>query len=203
MRQFMALLLLPLVLALALTSWPVPVLALTLTLTPSLVKADTSWCRNRIELIDRLATKYGEVVAYKALNGRGWLIEIYVNPETGTWTLAITSVPGITCMIDSGSNWKGLLSPISALTSWQGVAVVGRCAGSRELREHLVATYGEVILYRAIDAGGQLIETYVNPKTGTWTIAVVYPYGRSCLLGSGTGWRGPLKTEEERRASAS
>ena len=88
------------------------------------------------------------------------------------------------------------------LTSWQDGAVVAKCTNSGALRKRLIAKYGEVVLYEAIDNGGQSIEIYVNPKTSTWSIVVVYTYGISCLIGSGTNWKGPMDAKEERRASA-
>lgn len=61
-----------------------------------------------------VATKYKEHAAATAMTevqGQTRPIKLYVNPETGTWTLVLMLEPDKECMAASGDNWQPLLAP--------------------------------------------------------------------------------------------
>lgn len=111
MRRSVAPLLLLLLLlpVLALTSWSAS--ALTSVYAPQHKEVGTDSCANSKVLREWLATKHGEVVGYTAINSNGRQLEIYVNPETGTWSAVVNYPPNMSCITGYGTGWKG---PIKA-----------------------------------------------------------------------------------------
>ncbi len=65
-------------------------------------------CGPRGVMVEKLARVYGEVSQGGGLtNGRLIvLVELYVNKETGTWTLVQTYPSGIACIMVAGNNWR-------------------------------------------------------------------------------------------------
>jgi len=64
----------------------------------------------------------------------------------------------------------------------------GGCAPRSELVDHLARKFGEVRVASGVTHAGGLIETFAA-ASGTWTILVTSPGGRSCLVATGDGWR--------------
>lgn len=56
--------------------------------------------------MQQLADKYGEVRIGGGIAGKA-LVEVWVNPETGTWTLTVTTPGGPACMASGGTAWQG------------------------------------------------------------------------------------------------
>ena len=52
----------------------------------------------------------------------------------------------------------------------------------------LSSGYGET--RRGIGLGGtdRVVEVFASPETGTWTVTVTLPDGRTCLVASGQAW---------------
>jgi hypothetical protein len=48
-------------------------------------------CAPRAKLIYDLANKYLESRMWHGIDGDGWMVERYENPETGTWTITRTA----------------------------------------------------------------------------------------------------------------
>jgi hypothetical protein len=48
-------------------------------------------CAPRVKLIYDLANKYLESLTWHGIDGDGWLVEKYENPNTGTWTWTRTA----------------------------------------------------------------------------------------------------------------
>ena len=64
-------------------------------------------CAPRGEVVAGLTGNYGEVPAAQG-NTPGTLMEVYVNPDTGTWTIVVSYPDGKTCMLASGDDFSGV-----------------------------------------------------------------------------------------------
>ena len=69
------------------------------------------------------------------------------------------------------------------------VAAQVECAPRATALAALAEGYGEQVIGGGIDSRGPLLEVFVNPETGTWTLLVTSPDGRSCIAAEGDGWR--------------
>ncbi len=82
-----------------------------------LVLAHTSWgsvasahvmaCRSSDKLHDFLTLKHGEVVVHDAVTSGGGMLEVYVNLNTGKWSLVLRQTNGVSCLMGYGENWRG------------------------------------------------------------------------------------------------
>jgi hypothetical protein len=62
-------------------------------------------CVERVDMLDRLASEYGEeLIEVKMMEEYG-LLEVLKSPTRGTWTLLLTKPGGISCVLATG---KGL-----------------------------------------------------------------------------------------------
>jgi hypothetical protein len=61
------------------------------------------------------------------------------------------------------------------------------CAPREALLEKLAQEFGEAPRASGIDGGGNLMEILTSPS-GTWTLLIVMPAKRACIVGSGEGW---------------
>ena len=62
-------------------------------------------CVERVDMLDRLASEYGEeLIEVKMIEDHG-LLEVLKSRTKGTWTLLLTKPGGISCMLATG---KGL-----------------------------------------------------------------------------------------------
>ena len=68
--------------------------------------AAQSNCADRDEALAVLAEKHGEHVAFRAVSGRGVMMEVTVNSESGSYSVLMTSPGGPTCMVDEGYNFE-------------------------------------------------------------------------------------------------
>lgn len=50
--------------------------------------------------------EYQERQGGSGLNASGTVVALYVNPETGTWTLLESFASGVTCLRASGTYWE-------------------------------------------------------------------------------------------------
>ena len=60
-----------------------------------------------MRLIKQLAGKYQEYPAGRGLNTRGYMVELFTS-ENGTWTIMVSQVNGITCLVNAGQGWRAL-----------------------------------------------------------------------------------------------
>ena len=61
------------------------------------------------------------------------------------------------------------------------------CAERGKILERITEDYDES--RRGAGLGPEvLMELYTNPETRSWTLLLVFPDGRACLLGSGWEW---------------
>ncbi len=62
-------------------------------------------CVERVDMLNRLASEYGEeLIEVKMMEEHG-LLEVLKSPTKGTWTLLLTKPGGISCVLATG---KGL-----------------------------------------------------------------------------------------------
>jgi len=74
-------------------------------------------CAPHDAVVDRLATEYGETRQSMGLGKNNAVVEVYASDETGSWTITVTNVNGITCLVASGQAYEKLteeLEPASA-----------------------------------------------------------------------------------------
>lgn len=63
-------------------------------------------CGVRGPLVEALAEMYGEKQAEVKVLGPNRVVELFTNPDTGTWTIMITSTAGTSCLVDSGRDGR-------------------------------------------------------------------------------------------------
>lgn len=70
-------------------------------------------CAPKNIIFENLGLKYGELRGWYGLtNNRGVTLELYLQPEGGSWTiLKVFAATGWACIIDAGSQWWPVLSP--------------------------------------------------------------------------------------------
>lgn len=76
--------------------------------------AQPSQCAPRPDVLAALATKYGEARRAIGIAGQTSVMELFVNPSTGTWTIIATSPDGTTCLIASGGSFEMTDDPAPA-----------------------------------------------------------------------------------------
>lgn len=62
------------------------------------------------------------------------------------------------------------------------------CMQSEELEQLLAEEYDELPMMRGVSADGALVTMFAAQATGTWTMAVTYPMGVSCVVAEGAGF---------------
>ncbi|MCZ6481810.1 MAG: hypothetical protein O6757_00975 [Alphaproteobacteria bacterium] len=68
----------------------------------SSIVAAQMFCVERGDMLDRLASEYGEeLIAVKMMEEYG-LLEVLKSPTKGTWTLLLTRPGGISCVLATG-----------------------------------------------------------------------------------------------------
>jgi hypothetical protein len=76
-------------------------------------------CDDRAKLVGTLQETYGEQHRAVGLEeDTEQLLEIWVSPDTGTWTILMTQPNGISCLAAAGSDWmhtgevEGVRAPV-------------------------------------------------------------------------------------------
>jgi hypothetical protein len=68
-------------------------------------------------------------------------------------------------------------------------AQVSNCGPRAAVIERLAASFGETRRGMGMAAhNGRIVEVFASEATGTWTITVTLPDGRTCLVASGRDW---------------
>jgi predicted naringenin-chalcone synthase len=65
-------------------------------------------CGLRAHVVEHLATRYGESLRGMGLAADNRILEIFASDDTGTWTIAVTSPSGVTCLIASGRHYEAV-----------------------------------------------------------------------------------------------
>ena len=76
-------------------------------------------------------------------------------------------------------------------------ADAGSCGQREQIVAKLSSGYKETILGQGLTATGTLIEVIVNKETGTWTVIMSWPTGRSCVLSTGENWEDAIRVAEQ------
>ena len=79
-----------------------------LILSAASTRAQGSNCAERDAVIERLASKYGESRQSAGLAANQSLVEVYANPESGSWSITVTLPGGQTCLVASGMSFEAL-----------------------------------------------------------------------------------------------
>lgn len=80
-------------------------LVLGLTLIGVAVMAQEATCHPRDGIVTQLQDRYGEAQQGAGLTQAGRVVEIWANPETGTWTILVTRPNGVSCAVAAGEAW--------------------------------------------------------------------------------------------------
>lgn len=65
----------------------------------------------------------------------------------------------------------------------------------------LTEVHGEELIGQGLaESGAYLVELFVNPKTGAWTVIATLPTGMTCMLEAGQSWAVPAKQKKGRGA---
>ena len=65
-------------------------------------------CANRDLVVERLQSRYSEQLTAGGLQATRMtttVIEVWSSPETGTFTIMLTTPEGVSCILASGTNW--------------------------------------------------------------------------------------------------
>lgn len=91
---------------LILFGWILVVLLLSTSMISS-VAAAQHLCPLRSDVTAHLKEKYNErQIATGVSEDGGKVLEVWVSPTGGTWTILVTSTDGLSCMAASGRNWS-------------------------------------------------------------------------------------------------
>ena len=75
------------------------------------------------------------------------------------------------------------------------------CGNGSAIVDMLAVDWGETPTAIALDAAGRLVQILVNAETGTWSMLMTAPGGRTCLIHHGTDWGSPDPGDEPGVAS--
>lgn len=71
-------------------------------------------CAPRDQVVERLASKYGETRQSIGLGSDNAVMEVFASSETGTWTITVTMTNGLTCLVASGEAYEGMAGVVPA-----------------------------------------------------------------------------------------
>ena len=95
------------------------------------------------------------------------------------------------------------LVAIAAVFSFQASAQDGTqqpCAPRELAARMLTEVHGEELLGQGLaESGAYLVELFVNPSTGAWTVIATLPNGMACMLEAGQSWSAPAKKAKKGR----
>lgn len=60
-------------------------------------------CADTPTVVEYLAGQYGEQIQVTGIDNAGFAMVVWANPDTGTWTVTVSSAEGITCVISAGT----------------------------------------------------------------------------------------------------
>lgn len=72
-------------------------------------------CAPRDTVVARLAETYGESRQAIGLGGNNAVMEVFASEESGSWTITVTMVNGMTCLLASGQAFETLAEALPAL----------------------------------------------------------------------------------------
>ena len=81
---------------------------------PLAAQAAGPQCAKREQVVDLLATKYGETRQGMGMADNRSVMEMFASDATGTWTITISSPEGITCLVASGQGYQAMAEDLPA-----------------------------------------------------------------------------------------
>lgn len=69
------------------------------------VQAQALQCADRQIVADRLTDGYSEQLIAGGLQNSRRVVEVWASPETGTFTIVMTTAEGLSCVVASGTNF--------------------------------------------------------------------------------------------------
>lgn len=66
-------------------------------------------CAPRAVVVERLASKYGEVFSGGGLQSGAAVFEVWTSADDGTWTILMTHADGRSCVMAAGTDWQDAL----------------------------------------------------------------------------------------------
>ena len=83
--------------------------AVALILLGSAATAETARnCAQRTQVVERLASSYGETRQSIGLGAKGSVVEVFASGRSGSWTITVTTPTGLTCLVASGQAFETL-----------------------------------------------------------------------------------------------
>ncbi len=73
---------------------------------PGSLEAQQS-CAQRDVVTNKLQTGYGETFTGGGLRNSTSVFEVWASEKGGTWTILMTKADGTSCIMASGTNWRG------------------------------------------------------------------------------------------------
>ncbi|MBS9717685.1 hypothetical protein ACFFUT_18585 [Pseudohalocynthiibacter aestuariivivens] len=70
--------------------------------------AHATSCAMRDQVVDRLKSEFSEQLTaggIQATRSAQTLLEVWASPETGTFTVMLTSPNGVSCIVAAGTDW--------------------------------------------------------------------------------------------------
>lgn len=80
------------------------VISTLLTASPTFAQGAT--CGDRAAIVAALESRYGEARLGAGLMQNGAVLEVYVSPERGSWTVLASLPTGQTCVVAAGTDWQ-------------------------------------------------------------------------------------------------
>jgi hypothetical protein len=71
-------------------------------------------CGPRDQVVAHLAERYSETRRALGIAGNNTVMELYAAETTGTWTIAVTTAEGMTCLMASGQGFQALAEELPA-----------------------------------------------------------------------------------------
>ena len=82
-------------------------------------------------------------------------------------------------------SFKSLIVAFAALLIPAAANAQPQCAPRSVVLERLATAFGESRQSVGLTQGNRVIEVFASTTTGTWTITVTLPDGRTCLVAAG------------------
>ena len=83
-----------------------------------------------------------------------------------------------------------ILAGLSAAVALPAGAQGLHCGPRDVVTERLDMSYGERLTGGGFQNADSVIELWVSPETGSWTILLSRADGQSCIMAAGTDWHG-------------
>ena len=80
---------------------------------PQIAQAQAN-CAPRDIVVERLAEQYGESRQSIGLGHNNAVMELFASHDTGTWTITVTTVNGLTCLVASGQAFEAVMEALPA-----------------------------------------------------------------------------------------